>query len=380
MARLKEVVQRFVQEILGDCLTARRHSATFSYYRAERLLVRSRFFALLLGLATPLWIAVDLWLLPATYWGGMAWLRAGVGAALLGLAASRPPQELRWARAHLASLVGLAMAFYLGSQWILGPTHTEPALIGYTTFPMFVAVLLALFPLTLVEGIALLGGLLAVVAGEQALLGALGDLGVLGLLWVLLLLCAFSLFAEGVHLHMLMLSHRQATHDPLTGLLNRGGLFRRLEQGPVGEHGAEGLPVLVVDLDRFKLINDRYGHPVGDDVLGHLSEVLDQQLAPGDVAGRIGGEEFLVALGDEGRRDPEAAAQRLRRAIAEQPAETRAGPLTISASIGVARWHPGEGLDQVVARADEALYAAKEGGRDMVVFSEAPSGGTSAPG
>lgn len=381
MVRLKEVVRRFVEEVLEDCLTAGHHSATFGYYRAERLLVRARIFALLLGLATPLWVVVDLWLLPAENWAGMAWLRVGVGAALLALAVARPPQEMQWARAYLLGLMGLPMVFYIVSQALLGPTYTEPALIGYTTFPFFVAILLALFPLTVLEGASLLGILAGLVAAQHALMGVLGELGVMGLLWVLVLLSGFSLFAQGVHLHMLMLSHRQATHDPLTGLLNRGGLFRRLEHLGAEAVDAAGLPVLVVDLDRFKLINDRYGHPVGDDVLTHLSAVLEGQLGSDDVAGRIGGEEFLLVLGDP-EADPEAAAQRLRGAIAGQPAETREGPLDISASIGVARWRPGQDLDAVVARADEALYAAKEGGRDMVVFSEeepAAGGAAGAP-
>lgn len=369
MRHMTQTVRHFVDEVLEDCLSAKRHSATFGYYRAERLLIRVRIFALLLGLATPLWIGVDLWLLPATHWTGMAWLRTVVGLALLALAAVRPPQDLKWARAYLLGLMGLPMVFYMVSQWLLGPTYTEPALIGYTTFPLFVAILLALFPLTVLEGAVLLGVLTGLVTALYAILGVLGELGVMGLLWLLALLCAFSLFAQGVHLHMLMLSHRQATHDPLTGLLNRGGLFRRLEHFPAGEADTNGLPILVVDLDRFKLINDHYGHPVGDDVLTHLGAVFKEELGPEDVAGRIGGEEFLLVLGDP-YADPEAAAQRLRRAIADRPAETRAGSLNITASIGVARWHPGQALDAVVARADKALYAAKEGGRNMVVLSE----------
>ena len=367
--RMKRMVRHFVEEVLEDCLSASRHSATFGYYRAERLVLRARIFALLLGLATPVWMAVDLWLLPAAQWASMAWLRVGVGVALMALAAARPPPDLTWARVYLLGLMGLPMVFYMVSQGLLGPTYTEPALIGYTTFPLFVAILLALFPLTVIEGVVLLGILTGLVAGQHALMGVLGELGVMGLLWVLALLCGFALFAQGVHLHMLMLSHRQATLDPLTGLLNRGGLFRRLEHLAAEEVNAAGLPVLVVDLDRFKLINDRYGHPAGDDVLTHLSGVLEAQLGPEDVAGRIGGEEFLLVLGDSDA-DPEAAAQRLRQVIADRPAETREGPLEISASIGVARWRPDQDLDAVVARADEALYAAKEGGRNMVVLSE----------
>ena len=367
MGNYREAARRFLQEVAWDCLSARHHSRTFDYYRADRLILRSRFFALLLGVATPLWLFADIWLLPAGYLEPMVILRLVAGALLLTLVWVVPKPNLFGARAHILMLVGIPLLFHVASQGLLGPTYSNPALIGYTTLPLFLVVMLALFPLTLMEGVGITALLVGAVVVQHAAQGVIGELGVLGLFWDLALLTGFSLLAQGIHLHMLMLVHRQATHDPLTGLLNRGGLFRRLEQGVIQEEWPDTATVLIIDLDRFKTINDRHGHPVGDEVLRHLSTILEENLGPRDLAGRIGGEEFvIVGHPDEGSTARERA-ETLRQAIADHPAPTSVGPLTITASIGVARWQAGQRVEEVIAEADEALYAAKEGGRNLVV-------------
>ena len=374
MRDIRETARRFLQEVAWDCLSARHHSRTFDYYRADRLIVRSRFFALLLGVATPLWLFADIWLLPAGYLDPMVLLRLATGALLLALVWVVPKPNLFGARAHILMLVGIPLLFHMASQGLLGPTYSTPALIGYTTLPLFLVVMLALFPLTLMEGLGVSLLLLGAVVIQHAAQGVIGELGVLGLFWDLALLTGFSLLAQGIHLHMLMLVHRQATHDPLTGLLNRGGLFRRLDQGVKQQEWPDGATVLIIDLDRFKTINDRHGHPVGDEVLRHLSAILEESLGTEELAGRIGGEEFVIVSPPGGGGSPRERAESLRRAIADQPAPTSAGPLAITASIGIAEWKAGSRFEEVIAEADEALYAAKEGGRDLVVDSGRKAG------
>ena len=367
MGRLGEVALARVREVAWDCLSARHHGRNFDYYRAEQVAGPARFFALVLGLGMPLWFLADVWLLPSESLPAMAGLRVGVGGLLLLFAWLHPRHNLTLARVHLLAVIGLVLVFHLATQALLGPTFHTPALIGYTTLPLFLVIMLALFPLTIVEGALMVGILLGAVIGQHALQGVLAELGVLGLLWEMVLVAGVALLAQGIHLRLLMQMYRQATHDPLTGLLNRGGLFRRLEQGAGAGEWQTGASVLVVDLDRFKTINDRYGHPVGDDVLKHLSTLLNEHLDETEVAGRIGGEEFVIVSPNADADAIARKADKLRTLIAESPAETRIGPLTITASIGVADWQPGQHLEEVVSEADEALYAAKEGGRNLVV-------------
>jgi len=157
-------------------------------------------------------------------------------------------------------------------------------------------------------------------------------------------------------------SRGAAIHDPLTGLLNRQALKVRVQElehqppVPVG--------LVVLDLDRFKGINDTFGHAVGDDVLREVAERMRSALGAHDHAYRIGGEEFAVLLPARDGGEAVAVAERLRGAIAGQPI---AG-LAVKASCGVAAGEPFAWTD-VYTRADGALYAAKRAGRDRVVLA-----------
>ncbi|MBV9077393.1 MAG: GGDEF domain-containing protein [Methylobacteriaceae bacterium] len=162
-----------------------------------------------------------------------------------------------------------------------------------------------------------------------------------------------------------------ATHDGLTDLPNRGQFRRRLEAAL--QAYAEGGPpptLLCLDLDRFKPVNDGYGHLVGDGLLVAVAERLRACLGPGDLPARLGGDEFAVIhLGDGGA----TLAERLTAALSE-PYEVAGYKLDVSASVGVARAHHApDGVDALVGRADAALYAAKSAGRARWSVDGAPS-------
>jgi diguanylate cyclase len=127
----------------------------------------------------------------------------------------------------------------------------------------------------------------------------------------------------------------------------------------------------MIDVDHFKQVNDRYGHPVGDDVLRAVGALLGARLRDGDCLARIGGEEFMAVLRDcdvgRGRR----VAESLRHNVAASHIRTGAGDVPITVSLGVAQWAAGESFDEVVERADRALYEAKNGGRDRVEIDRA---------
>jgi len=152
--------------------------------------------------------------------------------------------------------------------------------------------------------------------------------------------------------------------DELTGLRNRRAILHELEMLLAGarRHGHD-LSVLMLDIDHFKSINDRFGHRAGDDVLREVSRRLRERLRREDVAGRLGGDELLVALPDTDGKGAAIAAEAIRAAVAGGPVASSAGPIPVTVSIGSAAWHEGE-LNTLLERADSALYAAKAAGRD----------------
>jgi diguanylate cyclase (GGDEF)-like protein len=164
----------------------------------------------------------------------------------------------------------------------------------------------------------------------------------------------------------------QATHDGLTGLLNRSGILEMLDK-ELARASREGHPlsVLMVDLDRFKDVNDTYGHAAGDAVLRESARRMQESIRSYDSAGRYGGEEFLIVL--PGCDGPSAAAQaeRVREMFAATTFFAGQRPLAFTCSIGVSsRAHPCEtDSDALLREADLALYRAKEHGRNRVLVS-----------
>jgi diguanylate cyclase (GGDEF)-like protein len=158
-----------------------------------------------------------------------------------------------------------------------------------------------------------------------------------------------------------------ASTDKLTGLLNRHA-FAILTAKLLAEHRREPKPVavLLADIDRFKEINDRHGHLAGDAVLEAVAQVLQRRLRASDLAVRWGGEEFLLLLKgcelDEARR----IAEDLRQAVAASPVAAGKLAIPVTISIGVSQFDGTESMDRLIGRADDALYAAKQGGRNRV--------------
>jgi len=154
--------------------------------------------------------------------------------------------------------------------------------------------------------------------------------------------------------------------DEVTGLYNRKFLGRQLS-GLVasGRRHERALSVALVDLDRFKRVNDLLGHAMGDAALARIAQCLHDHLREEDDAGRYGGDEFLVLLPDIDREGAQAACEKLRSSVAASPVDRGDRRLPLTISVGWATWE-GESPDELLARADAALYRAKEGGRDRV--------------
>jgi diguanylate cyclase (GGDEF)-like protein len=164
----------------------------------------------------------------------------------------------------------------------------------------------------------------------------------------------------------------QSVTDALTGVYNRRYLESRLGE-EVARARRYGLPLgcMMIDLDHFKDINDRYGHQVGDQVLRGVAALMQSNLRVSDILARYGGEEFTVLATETGLEGTAATAEKLRSLLDTSPIPTDAGPLRITVSIGVAALRPEEGASELLRRADLALYRAKEAGRNRVQVAEA---------
>lgn len=161
-----------------------------------------------------------------------------------------------------------------------------------------------------------------------------------------------------------------AMHDELTGLPNRRYILEVLERLlAASDRQQQPLSLMMLDTDHFKLINDRHGHQVGDQSLKLLADTLRSRLRTQDHAGRLGGEEFLVVLPNTQASGARELAEQLRQSIEQTRFLTRDGrPLTLTISIGLCCLEPGVELDsqQAISRADQALYLAKQNGRNRV--------------
>jgi diguanylate cyclase (GGDEF)-like protein len=174
-----------------------------------------------------------------------------------------------------------------------------------------------------------------------------------------------AMLRQRVDAHVDGLEDRADT-DALTGLLNHGAFGAALEDA-LERAPATGRPatLLLLDVDHFKLVNDRYGHLEGDRMLRVVSDVLAAHKRRGDLLGRVGGEEFALLLPDAGLHAAHGVAERVRVAVREA---TIAGPCPLTVSIGIATSSPALATtDQLLHAADRALYAAKARGRDRWV-------------
>ncbi len=162
----------------------------------------------------------------------------------------------------------------------------------------------------------------------------------------------------------------EATHDPLTGMLNRRAILDQLQKelALAARHG-NAVAVGICDIDHFKQVNDTYGHQAGDEVLWGFAQALIEDLCGYGSAGRLGGEEFLMVAPIRAGMEYRSLFDALHTRIAENTITTRSGALSVTASIGVACVTASGTVDEVLGTADAALYQAKNEGRNRVVYA-----------
>lgn len=170
----------------------------------------------------------------------------------------------------------------------------------------------------------------------------------------------------------------QSEHDALTGLANRHSFAKRGGQLiELMQRTGRVCSLIFLDIDRFKSINDTYGHTAGDSVLIKLGEILEKNVRISDVAGRFGGEEFTILLPDTSQEGARMLAERLRKRIEQTTILTAGGEVFITVSMGIAVYQGGKGrintqevLERLIYKADKAMYKAKENGRNRIEIYE----------
>lgn len=372
---------RWLPAGLRDSLSNKHHSRDFNFARSDYLRSRILFVGSVFFLLAPLWIFVDFLLLPPEMLTKLALSRV----VLMGLLASiiyfawRNQHQLNRICTTLAALLIAPALFYFGL--VLFYSDKMNSLVGYNFIPLLIIVFLSVFPLTIIEG---LGIGLIIIAIQFLALVDLNQLATpdgwqsLGLLVVVL---GISLWANHSQVSTLLRLYRQASMDSLTGLLNRGILLEQLNllcQHRDEKLAEDELPapisLLMFDLDKFKRINDTYGHSVGDQVLQSFAQILRNELRNSDLIARYGGEEFIAVLPGTPKVDAKKIAERIRLQCEESVVIAHDGEaVNFTTSIGITEIRLDESLDTALHRADTRLYMAKNLGRNRYIDYDSPA-------
>jgi diguanylate cyclase (GGDEF)-like protein len=162
--------------------------------------------------------------------------------------------------------------------------------------------------------------------------------------------------------------HRLATTDPLTGVLNRRHFFTLAEQEFDRSHRYDHqISIILIDVDNFKEINDTYGHVAGDQLLQTIARRFTGNLRQMDIIGRYGGDEFVILLPETNQEQARIAAERLHEVVTQDSVDTPKDTIQLQISMGVASLNNrSDDMEKLLIKTDQALYAAKEAGRNQV--------------
>ncbi len=356
----------------SDIVNSETHSKDFNGSRAEYISMRVRLLALVFAILSLLWIPVDAIVVSDDVFSDILNLRLIYCALFLclGVIASGS-QNLLAARLRLLFFVLIPCAFYIFSRQIFTNSEaTQGIMIGYSFLPYLTVVLLAIFPLTLIEGFSYATLIGITFLGSEIYFNGALSISSASEVWLLTLLAGIAIWAQLTQLHMLLRLYREASRDPLTGLVNRRVLNKWLGL-EISRSRQQGRPlsILLFDLDFFKKINDTYGHLIGDRVLQRFSRLLKTRLEKYNLIGRYGGEEFIAVLPSEDAVAAMAIAEAIRidchSLLTSGPKGTTVG---FTVSIGVTELLDSDTIESLINRVDKGLYDAKMQGRDTVML------------
>jgi diguanylate cyclase (GGDEF)-like protein len=354
----------------------RSHPQILARRRAEVIVRRVRAISFLFAVLTVAWIPVDAAVFAAPYWQGLASARVAAALALAGLAwtcraGGATPVS---AGARLLALFAIPAAFFAATLPIFVEAPREGLGAGmaaaYSFVPFLLAAGLSAFPLTALESFVVVAVALACEGWAFMVYSpSLPYAGQEGF-WLLLLIASVGAFAAMSQLRLVAALVRQVARDPLTSCLRRESGQELLEaQLLLAARHRAPLTVLFADIDRFKAVNDEFGHEAGDEVLARVAASLRAVLRESDILVRWGGEEFLMVLPQADVAEAIPLIERLRAAGFGRLPDGRAVTLSIGMAEyrrdGRAKWA------DLVALADARMYAAKQAGRNRFVMSDA---------
>jgi len=358
----------------NDIVTSEMHSGDFNGSRAEFIYMRVRLLAFVFALLAVLWIPVDIFILPEGTLGSILGLRIAYSGLflILGFLASGT-QNLHYAQLRLTAFVLIPCLFYVSSRLVFSnDTEVDSVLVGYSFLPYLTVALLAIFPLTLVEGISFASLVGITFFGSAIYFDGSLTISSMGDIWLLTLLAGIAIWAQLAQLQMLLRLYREASRDPLTGLVNRRVLNKWLDLEITRARQEERpLSVMLFDLDFFKNVNDTYGHLTGDKVLQTFSRLLKRDLTHCDLIGRYGGEEFIAVLAGQDEAAAMTIAERIRKDCHIVETRDPKGSLVrFTVSVGVTGLRDTDTTESLILRVDKGLYHAKMKGRDTVTLAE----------
>lgn len=358
---------------LFDTLSNRYHSDDFNAARSEYIRTRVNILSIVFAIFAPLWIPMDYLLLESEDLNVIAFYRLMLfaGMVLLLFINNARKRNLQHSLFCLTMLIALPAVFYTASLFQL--FNSNAPLIGYSFIPFLLVAILSVFPLTIMEGAALGAGLIITLIYNDYYASTLFTLHGFKDLWLISVLLVIALWANQAQLHMLLRLYRQATRDPLTGLLNRRVMTERLKELTQRWNSNQKKPpvcVLMLDLDRFKRINDNHGHLTGDKVLQAFSQIMKEELRSTDILTRYGGEEFAAVLPGTNIDNAVKAAERIRQRCEQSWVTSKNNePVHFTTSIGVGQLKEAEEINELLHRVDNSLYEAKKTGRNKVIQS-----------
>lgn len=355
-------------------LSPRKHSILLNQRRSIMIVNRVRLFAMLFAVLTPFWGILDILAFSSPLWIKLILLRLMASIMLVFLfMCYRSTDNLLNAYRAMAILFIILLVFYILSHLFLTEGHPNglsgAVATGYTFLPFILLSALAIFPLSLVEYAVVAAVLLA----AQLLDGffhwsTLSWISFTGYFGLLVFIAGVTALANISQLAFMLTLVRQAIHDPLTGMLTRGSGKEILYiQWAAAQRNQQPLALAFIDLDHFKAVNDDFGHDAGDQVLRMFAKQIGKRIRSSDSILRWGGEEFLIIMPNTSLDQAVLAMQSIQKnGFGFRP---DGKPLTVSIGLVERNKDQLQDIQQLLLKADQRMYQAKQAGRNQVCAS-----------
>ncbi len=355
---------------LLDLYSSDHHSEDFKQTRSQLILTKLRLMCFLFAITVPISAVFDITILGKSFAAQVFPLRIALSASLLVLFfLSRHVIKERIISLLLFCAFLLPTIFYLIIMFQL-TSHGKLVPPSFSIMPFLIIIMLGLFPLTLRLGTILFFIISGPIAFANYFYLSQSPTASIQLLWQLSLFGGVAIWLQLGQLSMLMKLYRESTVDPLTGLINRRVLMRQL--GFISNQSQlanQPCCLMILDLDKFKRINDTYGHHSGDKVLTALANVLTKHATQKEIAARFGGEEFVFLMPNTQLSHAIDKAESISESIRALRIITDDNQIvTLTTSIGISYSERLTDPDLLLKNADELLYEAKQKGRDCIQF------------